>query len=392
MKAELFISWRYLWGRRSERFVSLLSVISILGVAIGVAALIIVLAVMSGFDKDLKEKIIGNYSHIVVEAPFPITGYDEILKKITNFSDVVGVSPFIQTQALMQHKNVARGVVVRGIDLKQEATVTDINRYLTEGDKEIGIGIFIGKELSYSLGLYLGDEVSLVNSQGKKNVLAVKGLFNSGMYDYDSNVIFMDLAKAQEIFDLKNAVHGISVKIDKLFLADSLKHKIQAAVGPDFYVRTWIERNRNFFAALKLEKITMFIILTLIVLVAAFNIISTLVVMVTEKTKDIGILKAIGMNSFRIWAIFTFEGLLIGILGILLGAGGGIFLCSLLKEYQFIKLPADIYYLNKLPVSLVFWPDVCMVILSALCISLVSAIYPAKKAADLNTATALRYE
>lgn len=392
MKAELFISWRYLWGRRNERFVSLISVISILGVAIGVMALIIVLAVMSGFDKDLKEKIVGNYSHIVVEAPFPITDYAEVIEKIADVNDVVGVSPFIQTQALLQTKNATRGIVVRGIDLKQEAMVTDIKKYLISGDKELGAGIFIGRELSYSLGVYLGDEITLVNAQGKKNVLLVKGLFNSGMYDYDTNVIFIDLSKAQEIFDLKNSVNGISIKIDKLFLADAVNKKIQAVIGPDFYVRTWIERNRNFFAALKLEKITMFIILTLIVLVAAFNIISTLVVMVTEKTKDIGILKAIGMSSFRIWTIFTFEGLLIGILGIILGSGGGIFLCSLLKEYQFIKLPADIYYLDKLPVSLVFWPDVCMVVLSALFISLISAIYPAKKAADLNTAIALRYE
>ena len=408
MKAIFWIAWRYLWGRRSERFVSLISVISILGVAIGVAALIVVLAVMSGFDKDLKEKIIGNYSHIIVEAPLPITDFEGVLKKLDSLDGVVASAPFIQNQALLETPQLTRGIMVRGVDLGLESRVTELNKYLVGPANGFGGGIFIGLELSHLLGLEPGDEVTLVNPKGKKIILAVKGLFNSGMYDYDTNIIFMDLTQAQEIFELetdinpalrnsispltKGWVNGISVKIERLFLADSIKHKIQETLGPGFYVRTWIERNKNFFAALKLEKITMFIILTLIVLVAAFNIISTLVVMVTEKTKDIGILKAIGMSGLRIRAIFTLEGLLIGFLGIALGSAIGISLCALLKKYQFIKLPPDIYYLDKLPVSLALWPDVGMVIIAAFCISLISTIYPAKKAADLNPVEALRYE
>lgn len=392
MRAVFWISWRYLWGRRSERFVSLISIISILGVAIGVAALIVVLAVMSGFDKDLKEKIIGNYSHLVIEAHPAISNYHQILERLSKIDHIVAGSPFVQSQALLETKESARGIVVRGVDLGLESRVTDINKYLAGAAKDFDGGVFIGKELGYALGLGLGDELVLVNSKGRRFSLLVKGLFNSGMYDFDANVIFTGLLKAQEIFELAEGVNGISVKIDKLFLADALKNKIQDALGVNFYVRTWIERNRNFFAALKLEKIAMFIILTLIVLVAAFNIISTLVVMVTEKTKDIGILKAIGMSPQAIRFIFTLEGLLIGLLGIILGSGIGVSLCVLLKKYQFIKLPPDIYYLDRLPVSLVLWPDAGMVIIAAFFISLVSTVYPAKKAADLNPVEALRYE
>lgn len=392
MRAIFWIAWRYLWGRRSERFVSLISVISILGVAIGVAALIVVLAVMSGFDKDLKEKIIGNYSHIIVEAPLPITDFNQVLKKLDSLDHVAASAPYIQNQALLETEQLTRGIMVRGVDLDLEARVTELNKYLAGPAKGFGGGIFIGRELSHLLGLEPGDEVALVNSRGKRFILPVKGLFNSGMYDYDTNIIFMDLTQAQKIFDLETAVNGISVRIDRLFLADGVKFKIQKALGPAFYVRTWMERNKNFFAALKLEKITMFIILTLIVLVAAFNIISTLVVMVTEKTKDIGILKAIGMSGLRIRIIFTLEGLLIGFLGIALGSAIGVSLCVLLKKYQFIKLPSDIYYLDRLPVSLALWPDVGMVIIAAFCISLISTIYPAKKAAGLNPVEALRYE
>ena len=388
----LWISWRYLWGRRKERFVSLISVISILGVAIGVCALIVVLAVMSGFDKDLKEKIIGNYSHITVESSSGINDYDKVLDKLKKIDHVVAGSPFIQAQALLMTSGTARGIVVRGVDFNLESRVTSFNSYLLSGSADMADGVVIGRELSYLLGVSLGDDITLVNQKGKKFSLLVKGLFNSGMYDYDTNIIYLSLGRAQEIFELASSVTGISVRISKLFLADSVKDKIRSVVGPQFYVRTWMERNKNFFAALTLEKITMFIILTLIVLVAAFNIVSTLVVMVTEKTRDIGVLKAIGMNKGRIRLIFTIEGFLIGLIGTAMGAVSGLGICLLLKKYQFIKLPPDIYYLDRLPVSLEIWPDVTCVIFSALAISLLSTVYPAKKAAGLNPVESLRYE
>jgi len=392
MKMIFWIAWRYLWTKRKERFVSLISVISILGVAIGVAALIIVLAVMSGFDKDLKEKIIGNYSHIVIEAPFPISDYTSIIQDINKLEHISASAPFIQNQAFLEAPQQNRGILVRGIDLNLESRVTDIERYLGQKTRDFNKGVFIGKELSGILGLDTGDELTLINPEGGRISAKISGLFNSGMYDYDTNIIYMDLAQAQDFFGFSNSVSGISVKVDKLFLADALKAEIQKTIGPAYNIKTWIERNKNFFAALKLEKITMFIILTLIILVAAFNIISTLVVMVTEKTKDIGILKAVGMTNAKIRAIFTLEGLFIGLFGCILGSGIGITLSLLLKKYQFVKLPPDIYYLDRLPVSLVFWPDVGMVILAAFLISLVSTIYPARKAGQLNPLEALRYE
>ena len=392
MRTIFWITWRYLMGRRSERFVSLLSLISIAGVAIGVAALIVVLAVMSGFDKDLKEKIVGNYSHIVVEGPVAITDYGKIMQDLKQIKDIVASSPYIQGQALLQTGHFTRGIVVRGIDFVLESGVTQIDKYIVSQDKDLSGGIFMGKELSYLLGLSIGDDLALVSPKGKKFTVKLRGLFNSGMYDYDTNVIFMDLTRAQEIFELGNAVNGISIKIDKLFLADAVKKQIQEVIDPSLYVHTWMERNKNFFAALKLEKITMFVILALIVLVAAFNIISTLVVMVTQKTKDIGILKAIGMGKMRIRMIFTLLGLFIGSLGIALGSSLGIFICILLKKYQFIKLPPDIYYLDKLPVSLELWPDVGMVLIAAFAISLLSTVYPSHKAAELTPVDALRYE
>lgn len=392
MKVIFWIAWRYLWTKRKERFVSLISVISILGVAIGVAALIIVLAVMSGFDKDLKEKIIGNYSHIVIEAPFPISDYAGIIRDINKLEHISASAPFIQNQAFLESPQQNRGVLVRGINLNLESRVTDIERYLGQKNRDFNKGVFIGKELSGILGLEAGGELTLINPEGGRISAKISGLFNSGMYDYDTNIIYMDLAQAQDFFGFSNSVSGISVKVDKLFLADALKAEIQKTIGPAYSIKTWIERNKNFFAALKLEKITMFIILTLIILVAAFNIISTLVVMVTEKTKDIGILKAVGMTNAKIRAIFTLEGLFIGLFGCILGSGIGITLSLLLKKYQFVKLPADIYYLDRLPVSLVFWPDVGMVIIAAFLISLVSTIYPARKAGQLNPLEALRYE
>ena len=392
MKMIFWIAWRYLWTKRKERFVSLISVISILGVAIGVAALIIVLAVMSGFDKDLKEKIIGNYSHIVIEAPFPICDYTRIIQDINKLEHISASAPFIQNQAFLEAPQQNRGILVRGIDLNLESRVTDIERYLGQKTRDFNKGVFIGKELSGILGLDTGDELTLINPEGGRISAKISGLFNSGMYDYDTNIIYMDLAQAQDFFGFSNSVSGISVKVDKLFLVDTLKVEIQKTIGPAYNIKTWIERNKNFFAALKLEKITMFIILTLIILVAAFNIISTLVVMVTEKTKDIGILKAVGMTNAKIRAIFTLEGLFIGLFGCILGSGIGITLSLLLKKYQFVKLPPDIYYLDRLPVSLVFWPDVGMVILAAFLISLVSTIYPARKAGQLNPLEALRYE
>ncbi len=396
MKTELFISWRYLVTKRKEKFISLISVISVLGVAIGVMALIVVIAVMSGFDQDLRDKIVGNYSHLT------LTGYNGIeekeyagiLQKIAVNPHVAGISPYVQGQVLLKEGNRFFAVGLTGIDHLTEKSVTKIAKYLTHGSIE-ALGqdsVIVGKELAAYLGLRIGSELTTYSALGKQRNLKVAGIFNSGMYDYDLNLAFTNIKTAQEILGLNNQFSAIAIKLDNLYLAPKLKDELSQALGFNYNLKTWTEINQNFFAALQLEKLTMFIILTLIILVASFNIISTLIVMVVEKTKDIGILKTIGMTSPQIRRIFTYEGLIIGGLGTFLGTAGGILLCGLLKKYQFIKLPQDIYYIDRLPVNIDFWPDISLVILAAMFITLVATIYPAAKASGLKPVEALRYE
>jgi len=396
MKTELFISWRYLFTKRKEKFISLISIISIAGVAIGVMALIVVIAVMSGFDKDLRDKIVGNYSHITLSGYKGISEaeYPGIVKKIFLNPHIKGVSPFIQGQVLLKEKDRFFAAGLKGIDPQREAQVTKLNQYIVAGniDSLDKGGVIIGKELAFYLGLNLNSSVTIYSPVAKPFVFRVTGIFSSGMYDYDMNLIFVNLKSAQEILDMPNQISAIAIKLDNLYLADKVKEELYAPLGPGYVLKTWIQANQNFFAALKLEKLTMFIILTLIILVASFNIISTLIVMVVEKTKDIGVLKALGMPSSTIRKIFTYEGLIIGSLGIIFGTAGGILLCLLIKKYQFVKLPQDIYYIDKLPVSLMLWPDIILIILAAMMITLVSTVYPAGKASQLKPVEALRYE
>jgi len=396
MKTELFISWRYLATKRKEKFISLISIISILGIAIGVAALIVVIAVMTGFDQDLRDKIVGNYAHITLTSFKAInnTEYEEITKKISANPHIKGISPYVQGQVLLKEGKRFFAVGLKGIEPALETQVTKIKQYITKGSID-NLGqdaVIVGKELALSLGLGLNSQLTFYSPLGKAYNLKVAGIFNSGMYDYDMNLVFMHLATAQEILGLNNQISSLAIKLDNLYLADKVRDELSSALGFNYNLKTWVEMNQNFFAALKLEKLTMFIILTLIILVAAFNIASTLIVMVVEKTKDIGILKAIGMTSSSIRKIFTYEGLIIGTLGTFLGTLGGIGLCAILKKYQFIKLPQDIYYIDRLPVAMQVWPDMVLVVLAAMVITLISTIYPASKAAGLRPVEGLRYE
>ena len=396
MKTELFISWRYLVTKRKEKFISMISIISILGVAIGVMALIVVIAVMAGFDNDLRDKMVGNYSHITISGYKAIENseYNAIIKKSADNRHVIGMSPYLQGQALIKVEKRFFAVSMKGIEPQTEIQVTKIKQYLIKGDiNRLGPnGVIIGKELALNLGLGLDQDIVIISPLGKEHRLKVAGIFNSGMYDYDLNLIFTDLATAQNILGLNNQISAIAIKLDNLYQADKVKEELSRVLGFNYNVKTWMEISPNFFAALKLEKLTMFIILTLIILVASFNIISTLIVMVVEKTKDIGILKTLGMSAGRIRKIFTYQGLIIGALGTSLGTCGAVALCALLKKYQFIRLPKDIYYIDRLPISIELWPDIVLVILVAMFIALVSTIYPATKAAGLKPVEALRYE
>ncbi|MFA5276183.1 MAG: ABC transporter permease [Candidatus Omnitrophota bacterium] len=396
MKLELKLSWRYLATKRKEKFISLISIISILGVAIGVTALIVVLAVMTGFDRDLRDKIVGNYSHITLSAYNGINEieYKELTKKISAFEHVEAVSPYLQGQVLVKEENRFFAVGLKGIDPEAESRTTKIDKYMVAGNiKDLAQGgLIIGRELATYLGVRNGSTVTLISPSGKQNVMKVAGIFSSGMYDYDMNMVFTGLKSAQAILGAPDKISALSIKLDNLYLAPQVRDKLYLSLGPDYILKTWTEANANFFAALKLEKLTMFIILTLIILVAAFNIASTLIVMVVEKTKDIGVLKALGMSSKGVRRVFTYQGLIIGSLGTLLGAFGGIVLCALLKKYQFVKLPQDIYYIDHLPVSIVLWPDITLIVLAAFVITLISTIYPAVKASRLEPVEALRYE
>ncbi|MDD5746352.1 MAG: lipoprotein-releasing ABC transporter permease subunit [Candidatus Omnitrophica bacterium] len=394
MRYEFKVGLRYLLGRRKEKFISIISLISVVGVATGVATLIIVIGVMTGFDNELRDRIIGTSSHIVVDKLGGLDSNPEIMKTIAAVPEVVAVAPFVNTQALLMDKEKLVSVVVRGIDQEREPRVTGIAKFVKQGALSVNNGnqIIIGTILAQQLALNVGDSVRLVTvGFAAGDTYTVSGVFSSDMYDYDSGVVFVSIKNAQALTDDRAMVSGISVKIKDAYKAERVKKAIQAKLGFPYYTRTWMDLNRNLFDALKLEKTAMFIILTLIVLVASLNIASTLIMMVMEKTKDIGILKAIGATNKSVRLIFTMVGMSIGGVGTLLGTAGGLLMAYLLKTYEFIKLPQDVYYISTLPVTIEPL-DVGWIVVAALGISLCATFYPAYQASRLNPVEALRYE
>ncbi|MCQ9208681.1 MAG: lipoprotein-releasing ABC transporter permease subunit [Omnitrophica bacterium] len=393
MKWELFISWRYLMARRKERFISLISLISILGIALGVMALIVVISVMNGFDQELREKIVGINPHILIEKEGGIDNQEELLARLTDTKGLIGASPFINGQALLKINKKITGVMLRGIEPSGEKKVTKIGQYLVAGNLDLGDqDLIVGTELAKKFYLKVGDKLGVVSpAMGKTLNFRVAGIFNSGMYEYDLNLVLTNIKAAQKIFNLEGLVGGVGVRLDNLYRAPQIRKSLQLALGYPYWVRDWMSLNKNLFSALKLEKTVMFIIVALIVVVACFNIISHLIMMVMEKTKDIGILKAIGATNRSVRKIFKMEGLIIGLSGTAFGLGGGLLLCHLLKSYQFINLPREIYYMENLPVE-IRWMDSLIIITSALFISLLATIYPALQASRLSPAETLRYE
>lgn len=393
MRYELWLGWRYLFARRRERFVSVIAALSIGGVALGVAALLVVLAVMSGFDHDIKDKLVGTNAHLIVESPQGIRQSEELLRALGAMEHVAGVSPFVSGQAILRLPDRAFGVVVRGLDVQRESRVSRLGEYLVMGslprtDDEMAIGT----ELAGYLTLAPGDRVRLMSpADGSTHELTVSGLFRSGMYEYDATLVGVTLSRAQRLYRLDGVVTGIGVTLDQLERADAVKQVISRTLGPAYAVKTWMELNQALFEALKLEKLTMFVILTLIVIVAAANIVSTLIMMVLEKTRDIGILKSVGATTRSVWALFTWEGVLIGMLGTTLGAVLAWALVWWLDTYQPITLPSTIYYLDHLPVR-VEWGDWWKTLTAAFVITWLSTIYPARQAARLHPVDALRYE
>lgn len=402
---EWFVGLRYFKSRRGSGFLSIITLISILGVAVGVAALIVVLAVMNGFQSDLKEKILGITSHIVVQSfNGRIENYPSVIQKIEKIEGVATAVPFVYLQGLMSANGRVSGVVVRGIDSKVAKNIPQLESRLLLGSfgqlNSTSPVVILGSELAKNLNVNVHDYVNLIVPSGRITPMGtiprsvsfqVIGLFQSGMYQYDQSLAFIDLATAQKIAGLKNSVMGIEVRLKDPDDAKRTARLLIRKLDYKFWIRTWMQMNRNLFSALKLEKTVMFIILTLIVFVAAFNIVSSLIMLVINKTKDIAILKAMGATSKSIKKLFMLTGFLIGFSGTIIGLVGGFILCALLKRYHFIELPKDIYYISTLPVRVELL-DVVAISASALIISLIATIYPANQAAKMNPVEALRYE
>jgi lipoprotein-releasing system permease protein len=407
---EWFVALRYLRAKRKTRFISIITFISIAGVAVGVTALTVVLAVMNGFENEIHRRIIGINAHVIVlkYGNEPIEHYDGVTREIEALPRVVAAAPFTYTKAVLQGPAGSDGVVVRGADLAEEARVTDILTNIQPPVADLGTppgGLpvaIVGDELAKRLRAAVGDTVAIsspfdyvltpMGLMPSVSRFRVVSLFSSGMFEYDQSLVYIDLAEAQRLFGLDNGVVGIAVKITDPYDAPAEGARIVEALGGFPYrANNWIELNRNLFTWMRTEKKVMFWILSLIVMVAAFNIASTLIMVVMEKTKDIGIMKSMGARAGSILRIFIFEGLVIGIVGTAVGCAGGYILASLLDRYQFVTLPGDVYPIETLPVQMQL-SDFLLVAAAAIAISFLASVYPSWQAARLEPVEAIRRE
>ncbi|TET19457.1 MAG: lipoprotein-releasing ABC transporter permease subunit [Candidatus Cloacimonadota bacterium] len=407
MRFEFFIARRYLKAKRATIFQSIIILISMAGVFIGVTTILIVLSVMSGFQKDLQDKILGTNAHIAVLKYFnePVTSYDSVLAIVKEVPHVVGAVPFIYTKVMINNDNYVDGIVLRGVDEKNLSEVSDIETKLVYGTFNFSKGdipgIVLGSILADNLRVHTGDELSIFSTANftatpmgyipKFKRFRVIGIFEAGMFEYDAALAYVSLQSAQKLIGMNDAVTGIEVKIDKIYKAPEISREIEKRLGFPFRANHWIRMNRSLFAALKLEKTVMFIILVLIIVVASFNIVATLILIVIQKTKDIGILKSMGASSRQIMRIFMFQGLMIGTIGTALGIIAGVTVSFLLGKYRFISLPSDVYFIDTLPVHMVA-DDFIIVGVAAIIVSFLATIYPAMRAAKLDPVRAIRYE
>jgi len=403
----LFIAFRYLKSKKKHKGISLNTYISIGGVFVGVMALLVVLAVMSGFHEDLQKKILGANAHVVVLGSIgPLADHEPLIEKLKKEQNVASASPMILGQIMISSGKRAHGVFIRGIDLKSEKKTTEILKHIKAGrledlrpDSSVP-WIILGRELSAMLGVMPGDSINVLSPSAEIGPLGmlpkvrqfrVAAVFEVGMFEYDANLVLADLGVMQDFFGMGHSITGVELRLDDIYKASEVRERINTRYGAELYAKDWMQMNKNLFSALKLEKFAMFVILILIVLVASFNIVSTLMMNVIEKEKEIAILKTMGATNTSIMLVFMFQGLIIGIVGTVMGLAGGYGLSHILNNYELIKLPADVYYLSKLPVKVKLF-DFAVVSVSAVLISFLSTIYPSYQAARLNPVEPLRYE
>ena len=420
---EIFVGLRYLRAKRRNRTISLNTVVSIAGITLGVAALIGTVGIMTGFKEDIQAKILGTTAHIIVQDRIKdsMSDYDPVTKQVATVPGVVAATPFVLKQVLLTTQTGVQGIVIRGIDPQREGMVTELAKNLSSGQladlsRPVKVrqspvddptspavetekpGIILGKELALRLGVFVGDTVNVVSPVGpisaigmvpKIRTFALVALFQSGMYEYDSSLAYIDLAEAQKFFSMGQTVTGIEIKVTDVFRAAETARSVEQSLGFAYGARDWMQMNRNLFSALKLEKTMMFLLLVLITIVASFNIISTLTMIVTEKQKEIAILKAMGATRKSIRRIFMLNGLIIGLSGTAIGIPLGYAFLWLIQTFW--TFDPTVYYIARIPVH-VQAMDVFLVAGSAIVISFAATVYPSLQAAKLEPVAALRYE
>ncbi|MEX0912846.1 MAG: ABC transporter permease [Gemmatimonadota bacterium] len=413
MSLEWFIARRYLASRRGVRFLSLITLIAIGGVFVGVMALIIVTAVMSGLQDDLREKILGTNPHIWVTTygeTMEVPSWEGALERVRDVPEVAAAAPFVHAEvALGTPGGYAEAAILRGIDADADGEpITDIVRQIRAG--EVGLGetesglppLLIGEALAERFSAYPGRVVNVISLQGVQvsamgtlvptiRRFEVVGRFRTGMFEYDNKFMYTTLAAAQDLTGLGNSVTGIEVRVPDPMNADVIARSVEEELGFPYRAEDWKSMNSSLFSALQLEKMAMGIILLLIVIVAAFNIISTLVMVVTDKTREIGILKSMGLRASQVQRVFMLQGIVIGTVGSVLGAASGLFLTWLLDRYEFIRIPGDVYFIDRLPVAFDA-VEIAVILGASLLISFLATLYPARQAARLFPVDAIRHD
>ena len=413
---ELFVGMRYTRAKRKNHFISFISLTSMIGIALGVAALIVVLSVMNGFQKELRTRILGVASHLeITSSNNQLDDWQSVAVIAAKHPHVLAGAPYITAQGMLSYGQGVQGAIIRGVLPNAEDKVADLGRHMKVGSLDNlragEFGIILGADLAQALGAQIGDKVVVMAPQGQFTPTGVVprlkqftlvGLFQIGMYEYDAGLALIHIDDAAKLYRMENKVSGLRLKLDDLFDAPGIATSLNAQLnryGSAFYVSDWTQQHANFFRAVQMEKRVMFIILTLIVAVAAFNIVSTLVMAVTDKRADIAIMRTLGASPMSIMLIFIVQGALIGVIGTLVGAVFGIVIAlNISTIIPFIEhllhvqfLAKDVYYISDLPSDLI-WSDVITIVLMSFVLSLLATLYPSWKASKINPAEALRYE